>query len=277
MTKYTTPTHTHTQNAPHQHTLTHTQNTQLQHTHIGAHWRTHALSCAHARNTERNLQVSEVSEHSQTEILETKISGKTSDDVWCLIRFGHVFWPEPPKQTDWGSASKHRVHRLHTRLAADLLVLDYRAGHGARRFSALAPVRYWYFTSAYGRLQVPPRHEWTSGAHTCVCVVCSVCLLHVYGWGSVGSHHHICVWRKQGWRLRHTWILYTSSLYKDSHTHIPITRQKFNIHRCGDKGRLPSSHTCFNQLDLPEYTTEEQLRKNLLSAVREGFEGFGFS
>ena len=53
--------------------------------------------------------------------------------------------------------------------------------------------------------------------------------------------------------------------------------QKFNIHRCGDKSRLPSSHTCFNQLDLPEYTSEEELRKNVLSAVREGFEGFGFS
>jgi len=201
--------HTHTHTHKMHHTNTHTQNTQLQHTHIGAHWRTHALSCAHARNTERNL---EVSEETQAEILETKISGKTWDDVWCLIRFCLMFWPEPLKQTDWGSASKHRVHRLHTRLAADLLVLDYRAGHGARRFSALAPVRYWYFTSAYGRLQVPPRHEWTSGAHTCVCVVCSVCLLHVYGWGSVGSHHHICVWRKQGWRLRHTWILYTSRL-----------------------------------------------------------------
>uniref|UniRef100_A0A7S0HI01 HECT-type E3 ubiquitin transferase n=1 Tax=Hanusia phi TaxID=3032 RepID=A0A7S0HI01_9CRYP len=53
--------------------------------------------------------------------------------------------------------------------------------------------------------------------------------------------------------------------------------QKFNIHRCGDKKRLPSSHTCFNQLDLPEYSSEEELSRYLLSAVREGFEGFGFS
>eukprot|EP00960_Hanusia_phi_P029437 747949-Hanusia_phi.AAC.2 len=52
--------------------------------------------------------------------------------------------------------------------------------------------------------------------------------------------------------------------------------QKFNIHRCdaaeqpddrhdgvgrcGDKKRLPSSHTCFNQLDLPEYSSEEEVK-----------------
>ena len=53
--------------------------------------------------------------------------------------------------------------------------------------------------------------------------------------------------------------------------------QKFNIHRCGDSARLPSSHTCFNQLDLPEYPSSDHLRKSLLNAVREGFEGFGFS
>lgn len=51
--------------------------------------------------------------------------------------------------------------------------------------------------------------------------------------------------------------------------------QRFNIHRCGDSRRLPSSHTCFNQLDLPEYATEQQLHKSLLAAIREGFEGFG--
>jgi hypothetical protein len=53
--------------------------------------------------------------------------------------------------------------------------------------------------------------------------------------------------------------------------------QRFNIHRCGDSRRLPSSHTCFNQLDLPEYSSEQQLHKSLLAAIREGFEGFGKS
>ena len=46
-----------------------------------------------------------------------------------------------------------------------------------------------------------------------------------------------------------------------------LAGQKFNIHRCGDKSRLPSSHTCFNQLDLSEYTSEEQLRKNVLRSA----------
>ncbi|KAL9656285.1 hypothetical protein ABK040_007898 [Willaertia magna] len=53
--------------------------------------------------------------------------------------------------------------------------------------------------------------------------------------------------------------------------------QKFNIHRIsGNYERLPSSHTCFNQLDLPEYESEEIMRERLLLAIREGSEGFGF-
>ncbi|KAJ5823167.1 E3 ubiquitin ligase domain of unknown function DUF913 [Penicillium robsamsonii] len=42
---------------------------------------------------------------------------------------------------------------------------------------------------------------------------------------------------------------------------------KFNIHRdYGHKDRLPSSHTCFNQLDLPEYESYEDLRQRLYTA-----------
>jgi len=53
--------------------------------------------------------------------------------------------------------------------------------------------------------------------------------------------------------------------------------QKFNIHKAyGIQDRLPSAHTCFNQLDLPEYDSYERLRKQLLFAIREGSEGFGF-
>lgn len=38
--------------------------------------------------------------------------------------------------------------------------------------------------------------------------------------------------------------------------------QRFSIHRAyGPPDRLPSAHTCFNQLDLIEsYTSKEQLR-----------------
>lgn len=75
--------------------------------------------------------------------------------------------------------------------------------------------------------------------------------------------------------------------------------QKFNIHK--DRGgfvnlffdffliffyvknqfirsdRLPQAHTCFNQLDLPEYDNYEQLRTSLEYAISEGNEGFGFA
>jgi E3 ubiquitin-protein ligase HUWE1 len=53
--------------------------------------------------------------------------------------------------------------------------------------------------------------------------------------------------------------------------------QKFQIHRAsGGKDRLPSAHTCFNQLDLPEYDSCDTLSERLLRAVRET-EGFGFA
>jgi len=53
--------------------------------------------------------------------------------------------------------------------------------------------------------------------------------------------------------------------------------QRFSIHRAYGADRLPSAHTCFNQLDLPEYPSEEVLRQKLLQAVRDGHEGFGFA
>ena len=53
--------------------------------------------------------------------------------------------------------------------------------------------------------------------------------------------------------------------------------QMFNIHKSfGSNATLPSAHTCFNQLDLPQYETEEQCRERLLYAIKEGYEGFGF-
>ncbi|KAK9785185.1 hypothetical protein WJX73_010540, partial [Symbiochloris irregularis] len=53
--------------------------------------------------------------------------------------------------------------------------------------------------------------------------------------------------------------------------------QKFQIHKSyGPSDRLPSAHTCFNQLDLIEYDTKENLRERLLMALHEGSVGFGF-
>ena len=39
--------------------------------------------------------------------------------------------------------------------------------------------------------------------------------------------------------------------------------------------RFPAQ--CFNQLDLPECTSEEQTREKILMAIREGSEGFGYA
>ncbi|CDW52065.1 WWE and DUF4414 and HECT domain containing protei n [Trichuris trichiura] len=54
--------------------------------------------------------------------------------------------------------------------------------------------------------------------------------------------------------------------------------QRFQIHR-DDRSvdRLPTAHTCFNQLDLPPYESYDKLRQMLLLAIRECSEGFGFA
>ena len=52
--------------------------------------------------------------------------------------------------------------------------------------------------------------------------------------------------------------------------------QKFSIHKAYGGDRLPTAHTCFNQLDLPEYESEQILREKLIKAVTEAHEGFGF-
>ncbi|CAK7273051.1 E3 ubiquitin-protein ligase tom1 [Sporothrix epigloea] len=53
---------------------------------------------------------------------------------------------------------------------------------------------------------------------------------------------------------------------------------RFNIHRdYGNKDRLPSSHTCFNQLDLPEYESYDAMRSQLLKAITAGNDYFGFA
>ena len=52
--------------------------------------------------------------------------------------------------------------------------------------------------------------------------------------------------------------------------------QKFQVHKLSSKDSLPQAHTCFNQLDLPEFETEDDLREKLLLAIREGNSG-GFT
>ena len=53
---------------------------------------------------------------------------------------------------------------------------------------------------------------------------------------------------------------------------------RFSIHKdYGTRDRLPSSHTCFNQLDLPEYENYEALRRALYTAMTTGNEYFGYA
>jgi E3 ubiquitin-protein ligase HUWE1 len=53
--------------------------------------------------------------------------------------------------------------------------------------------------------------------------------------------------------------------------------QKFQIHKAyGDLDRLATAHTCFNQLDLPEYASYDQMVEKLKMAFMEANQGFGF-
>lgn len=54
--------------------------------------------------------------------------------------------------------------------------------------------------------------------------------------------------------------------------------QKFSIHKAGgSSGALMSAHTCFNSLDLPKYSSEEEMREKLLYAISEGQGSFMFA
>ncbi|KAI3653085.1 hypothetical protein MP228_002510 [Amoeboaphelidium protococcarum] len=54
-------------------------------------------------------------------------------------------------------------------------------------------------------------------------------------------------------------------------------KQKFQIHKdFGKTDRLPTAHTCFNQVDIPAYDTYEQLKERLYTSITEGNVGFGF-
>ncbi|KAI1608030.1 E3 ubiquitin-protein ligase HUWE1 [Exophiala viscosa] len=51
----------------------------------------------------------------------------------------------------------------------------------------------------------------------------------------------------------------------------------FSIHKDPSQTRLPTSHTCFNQLDLPSYDDYETLKSNLMTAINLGADYFGFA
>jgi len=52
---------------------------------------------------------------------------------------------------------------------------------------------------------------------------------------------------------------------------------KFTIVAAHTENILPTAHTCFNQIDLPNYTSYEDLRRMLMLAINEGSVGFAFA
>ena len=54
-----------------------------------------------------------------------------------------------------------------------------------------------------------------------------------------------------------------------------LIRQRFEIHKnVEDDFRLPTSHTCFGILMLPEYSSYQVLKEKLICAIQH-YEGFG--
>jgi len=53
--------------------------------------------------------------------------------------------------------------------------------------------------------------------------------------------------------------------------------QHFNIKKTGTENDLPKSHTCFNRIDLPPYTSFDILKRKLLYAINEAINNFGFA
>ena len=55
-----------------------------------------------------------------------------------------------------------------------------------------------------------------------------------------------------------------------------FSEMEFVIQRAGgDSEMLPTSHTCFNTLLIPEYTSRERLKEKLQVAIAHGQTGFG--
>jgi len=73
-------------------------------------------------------------------------------------------------------------------------------------------------------------------------------------------------------------------LFATGNSQVPVTGfkdlqgngkiQPFNIKKAGTENDLPISHTCFNRIDLPPYTSYYQLKQKLLLAITEGMSGF---
>jgi hypothetical protein len=58
---------------------------------------------------------------------------------------------------------------------------------------------------------------------------------------------------------------------------LPFKIARVGLHENPANNPLPSAHTCLNQLDLPAYTSKDELKDKLLRSISLGSEGFGFA
>jgi len=73
-------------------------------------------------------------------------------------------------------------------------------------------------------------------------------------------------------------------LFATGNSQVPVTGFKdlqggeniihFKLKKSGTENDLPISHTCFNRIDLPPYTSLDVLEQKLLYAITEGIDGF---
>ncbi|ORX81434.1 HECT-domain-containing protein [Anaeromyces robustus] len=59
--------------------------------------------------------------------------------------------------------------------------------------------------------------------------------------------------------------------------YIYIITFHIQIKKFGYENQLPVTHTCFNSIDLPPYSTYHQLKQKLTLAINEGSELFELS
>lgn len=77
------------------------------------------------------------------------------------------------------------------------------------------------------------------------------------------------------YRYRYFYLFYFNNINLKIYSQIQDLSPRFQLVAAPTFGALPTAHTCFNQLCLPDYDSYEQFVNALLWAINEGSEGFG--
>jgi len=73
-----------------------------------------------------------------------------------------------------------------------------------------------------------------------------------------------------------SFVFFISGSIKISHGLLKDEPFHFRKYYTSLEGTLPIAHTCYREMEIPEYKTKEELRQKLLLAIFEGQEGYGF-